>query len=169
MRTTTTMLVAATTLALATAADAAPRPKMQTRPIFEVMEFGTTRTILRHGTLELRARCDRDPPETQNFDVVALEVNSRTDWVLTTETGFQTIPANDPRTLLFFARPSGPAFETASRNQFGNDFDVAGASALGADGTYLSVAADTLSFGVEVFGHDCLIIGTATLIKGRLP
>jgi hypothetical protein len=54
--------------------------------------------------------------------------------------------------------------ETTGETKYTDD-DGEG-SAVAGNGAYVSIAGETLGLGLNVLGHDCVAIGTVTLIKG---
>jgi hypothetical protein len=54
--------------------------------------------------------------------------------------------------------------ETTGEAEYTDD-DGEGSAAAG-NGAYLSIDGETLGLGLNVFGHDCVAIGTVTFIRG---
>lgn len=116
-------------------------------PFYVQLSGGETKLVAKNGSLELVARC---------------VVNSATimDLFLTsTQDGW-------------FSTPEGPLLAGAERSVtlvegtepvYGNSIN--GLTAAAPDGSFIGIPRDSTGVGVNVFGHDCVAIGTATLIS----
>ncbi len=121
---------------------------------------GAEQTIATNGELEVFARCLVDQAGNDRVEIV---FTSNVDgWFaeedrITGETG--PIAAFTEVAVLGDQVPAGTA-------SYDDDDDEGSAAAP--DGSVISVIGEATGLGLNIFGHDCVAIGTLFLIKGTL-
>ena len=115
---------------------------------------GAKKTIATNKPLKFVAQCELD---SDGEDEVRIFAQS-------TQSGWFSSKVGEPlsrrqRVVMFSEDESSgePTYED----------DDGDGSIAAPNGAYMAIDGDTLGLGVNIFGHDCVAIGTVTIIKGK--
>ena len=122
-------------------------------PFYITLDGDTEATIAINGPLEYFARCTVDAGGRDKIEILA--TSTEDGWW--DEDGFWPLRADD-EVLVFL--------EIGATGQSRYDNDTNEGSAVAADGSYIAIDGDTLGLGLNVFGHDCIAVGTVIVITG---
>lgn len=147
-------------------ADGAPVTGAEMVPFYVTLDGDGTEAMLTiNGPLEVFARCELGEPDPNNpgrsVDIVSVIATSSED-------GWFTNRGNGPR----LAGEEDTLLSSGDNLLAGEEGYVAPGiannlgSAVAPDGSYIGVAADIIGFGANIFGHDCIVVGAATMING---
>ncbi len=111
-------------------------------------------TIATLGPLKVFAQCRVDK---DGFDEIKIFATSSTGGWFDSDSGKSH--SSGKRIVLF----------SEDENTGDKDFteDDGGVAVASRSGHYIAIAGETLGLGLNIFGHDCVAIGTATLITGN--
>ena len=115
---------------------------------------GSKKTIATIKPLKFVARCELNSEGEDEIKIVAQ--SSRDGWLAST----WDEPLSRRRKVVMFSE-SDSAGEPAYENDDGDG------SIAAPNGAYMAIDGDTLGLGLNVLGHDCVAIGTLTIIKGN--
>jgi hypothetical protein len=128
-------------------------------PFYIVLDGdGDEETIATNGPLEYFARCRVNSEISPGVfrDIVEIVATSTEDgWFLNHDSGPNS--ADDELVNFVITISTGDEF-------YDNDIDNGTMAAP--DGSYLAIDGEMLGLGLNIFGHDCIVIGTAVLING---
>lgn len=122
---------------------------------------GTTATIATHGPFTYFARCVVNDTGEDRIEIVA--TSSVSGWLEEDENDFGS--SNPPLAAGVeviaweaFVNPSGGVLYT----------QLSEVSAIAPDGSYLALDGESGGVGLNLFGHDCLVVGNIYRITGTL-
>ena len=115
---------------------------------------GSRATIAKNGSLTIFAQCLVNQEEEDEIKIIA--TNSKGGWY---DSEHGTFLRAGKRVVLFSEEE-----ETGEPTYEG---DEEGVSVATRNGRYLAIDGDTLGLGLNIFGHDCVAVGTVTSITGN--
>jgi len=116
---------------------------------------GSEQTITTNGPLELFARCKTNDFGDDRIQVIA--TSTEAGWFITSDT---TPNAANTEVIIF------EVSSTAESTLYSNAATTVSLAA--GDGSYLTIDGETIGLGLNIFGHNCIAVGTVTAIKGNL-
>lgn len=125
---------------------------------FETLDGdGAEVTLAENGPLRYFARCTVNDAGTDRIEVL---VESTTDDAFSGDGGDLT--ANTEEVVFSNSTTTGDP-------RFGRDIDADPAVAMeGSTGSYIGIDGETLGLGLNIFGHDCVVAGSAFFADGEL-
>lgn len=138
----------------ATAADADVLSAKQKRFYITLDGDGASKRIARFGPLSLTVQCRLSRNGKDEVRIIAR--SSAGGWFASGRNG----PLSSTRRVVLFK-------EDDNAGDVSYDNDDGDGSIAAKTGEYMAIAGETLGLGINVFGHDCVAIGTVTMIEGN--
>jgi hypothetical protein len=148
------ILLVAVALVLGVTAAEAKVLESQTKRFYITLDGdGASKTISLFAPFRVFAQC---LVNRNGKDKIKIFVKSTTGgWFVNDRNG----PLEAGQRVVLFSED-----ETTGEAEYTDD-DGEGSAAAG-NGAYVSISGETLGLGLNVFGHDCVAIGTVTFIQG---
>ena len=124
---------------------------------------GATATIATNGPLTMFARCVLDDPINFEDRIEIVTTSSADGWLEEDENDFDF--GNNPPLAAGVEVISYELQVTPSAARYDNLNEV---SAIAPDGSYLALDGESGGLGLNLFGHDCLVMGNIYRITGTL-
>ena len=136
-------------------------------PFYIVLDGNSTQTIATHGPLTYLARCLPEQPDGSGGlqDRVEIVATSSLSGWLEADEHDDEFGGNVP-----FAAGQEEVVKDETVNPSGGALydDLTETAIVTPDGSYLAIQSDSSGIGLNVFGHDCVVVGNIHRLTGTL-